>query len=101
MYRVLEFLLSTNPRKKETSKINLNVKWFSPSGTGLKLNIDGAYNSISQIHGIGGVFRDSSENWIVGFFKKKPKVSIIVIWNNKPSMKILCVLYLKSPCFRS
>ncbi|WMV24833.1 hypothetical protein MTR67_018218 [Solanum verrucosum] len=68
--RVLEFLFSTKPLKKDITKINFSVKWFPPSCTGLKFNFDGAFNSNSLNHGIGVVFRDSAGNWSAGFFNK-------------------------------
>ncbi|KAL0000646.1 hypothetical protein SO802_014427 [Lithocarpus litseifolius] len=43
------------------------VKWLKPAEGWQKLNIDGSFVSTSGLAGCGGLLRDSSGQWIVGF----------------------------------
>lgn len=39
----------------------------SPKQPSMSINIDVSYNPLDQCGGVGGVFRDHTGNWLVGF----------------------------------
>ncbi|XP_070007256.1 uncharacterized protein [Nicotiana sylvestris] len=67
--QIWEFLFFTDKNHIQQSSVKIKIYWERPLPNKIKLNIDGAFLK-EKIHiGIGGVFRNSSGNWIMGFTK--------------------------------
>lgn len=43
-------------------------RWSAPPPGKFKLNTDGSFSSTLDRTGMGGLIRDASGNWVVGFF---------------------------------
>ncbi|OIT05141.1 putative ribonuclease h protein [Nicotiana attenuata] len=66
----MEYLHCSNINCNKLDRhLQVTTKWEPPTIHQLKLNIDGAFKGRFQQGGIGGVFRDSTGNWILGFTK--------------------------------
>ena len=65
--------------------VNVNVKtsipveifWQPPSDGWVKLNVDGSQDPSSSVITAGGVLRDHSKNWRLGFVTNKSVGSIL------------------------
>ncbi|KAH0658343.1 hypothetical protein KY289_027091 [Solanum tuberosum] len=51
------------------------VSWEIPRRYHYKLNMDSSSLGNLEVRGMGGVFSDSSENWVLGFMKGVPKAT--------------------------
>ncbi|XP_070010645.1 uncharacterized protein [Nicotiana sylvestris] len=65
--RAQEFKLLTYNHSSPTNKKSIKVKWHKPRQGAYKLNKDGAYKGNDKIGGLGGIIRNSTGDWIVGF----------------------------------
>lgn len=65
---IAEFYIVT-VRESLRNTVTIGVKWEPPYGRHYKINIDGAALDNPRIGGIGGVFRTSSGDWIIGFME--------------------------------
>ncbi|XP_075080249.1 uncharacterized protein LOC142165776 [Nicotiana tabacum] len=50
-------------------KIPIEIRWYRPPKNAIKLNCDGAFSSTNNVAGIGGLFRNSNDDWIMGYHK--------------------------------
>ncbi|OIT29733.1 putative ribonuclease h protein [Nicotiana attenuata] len=66
----MEYLHCSNINCSKLDRpLQVATKWEPPTIHQLKLNIDGPFKSRFALGGMGGVFRDSTGNWILGFSK--------------------------------
>lgn len=66
----LEFFFYVGPTKFLRIRVTNQVKWDRPNIGWMKLNIDGLSLGNPGIAGGGGVIRDWSGRWVVGFSRK-------------------------------
>ncbi|XP_019257813.1 PREDICTED: uncharacterized protein LOC109236036 [Nicotiana attenuata] len=69
------FFTERNPFK--IKKIAIETRWYKPSINTIKLNCDGAFSSTNNAVGIGGTFRNSNGDWILGYQKRTHAASPI------------------------
>ncbi|XP_070013472.1 uncharacterized protein [Nicotiana sylvestris] len=69
------FFTERNPFVEKT--INVEISWNKPTNGMIKLNCDGDFSSNNRISGLGGVFRNNKEDWLVGYHKSSQAISPI------------------------
>ncbi|XP_019236284.1 PREDICTED: uncharacterized protein LOC109216573 [Nicotiana attenuata] len=69
----IQLLHGKNPFKSDKTRID--IKWDKPPNGTIKLNIDGAFSSNNKVAGLGGTFKNSNGDWIVGFHKVSHAIS--------------------------
>ncbi|XP_070021412.1 uncharacterized protein [Nicotiana sylvestris] len=68
-HQIWEFLFFTEKNLIQQSLVKIKIHWERPPPNKIKLNIDGEFLKEKLHAGIGGVFRNSSGKWIMGFTK--------------------------------
>jgi len=58
--------MAGNP-KPNRSSVRMYVKWNPPTNSNFMLNTDIGFDSASGLSTLGGVFRNSVRDWILGF----------------------------------
>lgn len=66
----LEFLFLSTEGAPLQTKMLLHIRWHAPQRNWFKLNIDGAYTKQPNGTSLGGVFKDHTGKWILGFQKR-------------------------------
>lgn len=74
-----EYHFLTNHSTKNCNKFPMYVKWNLPPYRVLQLNTDGAASQTKPIADFGGVFRDHTGNWIMGYAGHHPFTNFINI----------------------
>ncbi|OIT29739.1 hypothetical protein A4A49_59120, partial [Nicotiana attenuata] len=62
-----EFKYCTNSPNHVPPTTTISIKWLPPTHLSLKLNIDGSFKGKYKKGGIGGIFRNSRGDWILGY----------------------------------
>lgn len=66
-------LLARNKSQKHWT--TTTVKWQPPNRGFYKLNIDGSSMGNTGIGGLGGVIRNGSRNWFIGYMRGYPSIT--------------------------
>ncbi|XP_019231586.1 PREDICTED: uncharacterized protein LOC109212401 [Nicotiana attenuata] len=64
-----EYIFFTELNPFKAKKIPIEIRWYKPPKNAIKLNCDGAFSSTNNAAGIGGLFRNSNGDWILGHQK--------------------------------
>ncbi|XP_070029924.1 uncharacterized protein LOC142161974 [Nicotiana tabacum] len=64
-----EYIFFTGKNPFTTKKVPIKIKWYKLPKNVIKLNCDGAFSSTNNATGIGGLFRNSNGDWIIGYHK--------------------------------
>ncbi|KAK9990476.1 hypothetical protein SO802_025461 [Lithocarpus litseifolius] len=70
MSKSVEYFFCAYPKKGKPHTVIKQVHWNKPEQGWMKLNTDGSSLGISSLAGGGGVIRDWTGRWIVGFSRK-------------------------------
>lgn len=70
MSKAMEYFFCTFPRKGNQSMIIKLIRWDKPKDGWAKLNTDGSALGNPGLAGGGGVIRDCTGRWMVGFSRK-------------------------------
>ncbi|XP_075100579.1 uncharacterized protein LOC142176528 [Nicotiana tabacum] len=69
IHHAWEFIFFTEKNTSSNKKVKTEIKWHKPPKNMIKLNRDGAFSSNNNATGLGGTFRNSNGDWIIGFHK--------------------------------
>ncbi|XP_019235374.1 PREDICTED: uncharacterized protein LOC109215717 [Nicotiana attenuata] len=69
MHFAWEYIFFTEKNPFKAKKIPIETRWYKPPKNAIKLNCDGALSSTNNAAGIGGLFRNSNGDWILGYQK--------------------------------
>nr|XP_009594976.1 uncharacterized protein LOC104091358 [Nicotiana tomentosiformis] len=69
--RATEYVTLARNDSSTKPPLALHVKWHPPKQNHFKLNIDGAFKD--GVGGIGGVFRNSKGDWVLGYYMQIPQ----------------------------
>ncbi|KAL5756732.1 hypothetical protein ACOSQ2_021478 [Xanthoceras sorbifolium] len=72
--------------------VSKNIAWKPPEQGWIKLNIDGSRDNSMGSIAVGGVLRDASKQWIVGFAVNRVKGSVLEVetWGLFEGLQICC-----------
>ncbi|XP_075104148.1 uncharacterized protein LOC142178469 [Nicotiana tabacum] len=62
-----EFIFFIEKNSFTYKKVKTEIKWDKPPKDMIKLNCDGIFSSNNSAAGLGGAFRNSNGDWIMGF----------------------------------
>lgn len=79
--RCKEFKYCTNSPNFTPPTTTISIKWLSLTNFSLKLNIDGAFKGKHKKGDIGGIFRNSHGNWILGYYNSTIAYTLL-IWSS-------------------
>lgn len=66
------FHLGVTHRTHTNTPTYIDVKWNPPSHRMYKLNSDSVYNLTNKKRGFGGIIRDSTSKWVIGYTGTRP-----------------------------
>jgi len=69
MQKAVEFKLFTEKSSINPPKSLIKINWFKPPWGWYKLNVDASFHSYNKKCGLGGVLRNATGSWVVGFAK--------------------------------
>ncbi|KAH0705586.1 hypothetical protein KY289_010662 [Solanum tuberosum] len=65
--KTIEYITHIQSPSNPDATTSIDIQWFLPPLGFYKLNTDGSLSKNKGIGGIGGIIRNSSEGWMVGF----------------------------------
>lgn len=65
-----EYILLNTKGGPTQARMSVKISWHKPQKNWYKLNTDGAYKDSTQKSGIGGMIRNHTGKWILGFQKQ-------------------------------
>lgn len=78
--RTMEYKYCTGPTTSHTPYKIVHIKWNPPTMGNYKLNTNDSFLDKERMGGLGGIIRNSTGEWILGY-NKKAFVLIIPIQN--------------------
>ena len=77
-----EFFLCVDQARSTSGKSIRKIRWEKSEVGWMKLNTDGALNSLLGLAGGGGLIRDEADRWVAGFARKIGKANsfLVELW---------------------